>query len=203
MTTINLLPWRKQRREQNKKAFLALLWGVVGLSVIFTAFAYFVMRHRIDIQMAINQFYTQQNAILDKQLEKVKDIKDIKENLLARMQVIQNLERIRPATVLMLDELVRILPEGVYVNQLKKEGNIITLVGESESNSQISTLMRRIEGSRWMSDPILTEIKSDDADDQYSRDFSLQMTQTIPKDDIIHTASLVVPSEQGKAHGTE
>jgi type IV pilus assembly protein PilN len=199
MTMINLLPWREKLRQKQKKDFLVLLSASVVVAVIFVACAYLVMKNLVYTQIAVNKFYQEQNMLLDKQIQQVKDIKKIKANLLARMQVIQNLERTRPSIVHMLDDLVRIVPESVHITKLEKEGNVITLVGEAESNSRVSTLMRNIESSPWMADPVLTEIKSDNTDDQYSRNFTVQMTQIIPAD---HPLNQVF-TEQGVADGAK
>lgn len=181
MTTINLLPWREQLRQQRKKEFGIMIGVAVAFSIFINIVIYLIVDSRIKEQISINQFYQDEIVKLDKEIKKVDDIKQLKANLLARMEVIQNLERTRPAAVHLLDEFANIVPEGVYINKISKEGDVITVLGDADSNSRVSTLMRNIEASKWITDPVLTEIKSDSANTLYSRDFTLQMKQKIPK----------------------
>ena len=97
--------------------------------------------------------------IAEKKIKEISEIKKLRQALIARMNIVQNLQATRTLTVRLLDEIIRILPEGVYLYQIERVGDKVTLLGYAESNTNISKLMRSIEGSVWIKDPELTEIK--------------------------------------------
>ena len=159
MTEINLLPWREQKREQEKKEFITyLLIGLVSALAISFLINYYASS-LVDMQTQRNDRLKNEIAMLEKQIKEIADIKKVREALIARMNIVQNLQATRILTVRLLDEVMKILPDGVYLYQIKREGDKVTVLGYAESNTNISNLMWNIEGSSWIQDPELTEIK--------------------------------------------
>lgn len=159
MVDINLLPWRELKREREKKQFGTYLL-IVALSCATVIFLVnFIIVNNIENQTSRNNRLQNEIALYKKQLVAIKDLKTLRRNLIARMKIVQNLQSTRILTVHLFDELIRILPDGVYVTQMQRVGDKITLLGYTESNSNISLLMRNIEASRWIQQPSLTEIK--------------------------------------------
>ncbi|KTC65781.1 Tfp pilus assembly protein PilN [Legionella adelaidensis] len=159
MTDINLLPWREVRREKEKKQFNILL-GVgiaVGILIVFLVNSY--ARSLVENQTYNNQILQQEIDELKKQILEIADLKKLRQALIARMTIVQNLQSKRILTVRLLDELVKIMPDGVFLTSVERIEDKITLLGYAESNSQISQLMRNIEDNQWIQDPELTEIK--------------------------------------------
>lgn len=160
MTEINLLPWREKKREQEKKQFyIYLAIGLAtGVLIVFLINTY--ANQLINQQMQRNQTLENEIARLNQQIKEIEDLKELREALISRMTIIQNLQSKRALTVRLFDELVNIMPGGVYFTRMEREGNKITVLGFAESNSNISQLMRNIEKNPWIHNPELTEIKT-------------------------------------------
>ena len=160
MTEINLLPWREQKRELEKKQFYTYL--AIGLAAgVLVAFLINIYANGlVSQQTQRNQTLKNEITRLDKQIKEIENLKALREALLSRMTIIQNLQSKRALTVRLFDELVNIMPGGVYFTRMEREGNKITVLGFAESNSNISQLMRNIEKSTWIQNPELTEIKT-------------------------------------------
>ncbi|MCE3046171.1 PilN domain-containing protein [Legionella sp. 16cNR16C] len=159
MTTINLLPWREIKREREKKEFTMLLLMALILGSAIAFAMYYYASDLVSGQKHRNQLLQDEINTFNGQIAEIKQLKDLRARLISRMTVVQNLQATRSLTVHLLDELIKILPDGVYLTQMKREGNRITLLGYSESNSNVSILMRNIEQNPWIQNPELTEIK--------------------------------------------
>jgi type IV pilus assembly protein PilN len=159
MTEINLLPWREQKREQEKKQFMTyLLTGLVlAMAVVFLVNYY--ATYLVNGQTERNQRLKNEIATLEAHIRDISTLKKLRAALIARMNVIQNLQATRILTVHLLDEIMSIIPDGIHLYEVKRERNKVTLLGYSESNTHISQLMRRIEESVWVQDPELNDIK--------------------------------------------
>ena len=177
MPNINLLPWREELREEHKRDFLIILVATIMATFILMVIFYLIVAGMVRSQGRVNTFLQQEIVILDSQIQEIQQLQETKQQLLNRMAVIQNLQAERPLAVRLFDEIVRIIPDGVYLNSIKKEEKKITLTGKAESNTRVSELMRNIEKSKWLIDPTLTEIKSDDKDNQRARDFQVVLMQ--------------------------
>jgi len=159
MTTINLLPWREQRRELRKRQFLGM-WGGVTVWLLFVVLlAHLLVSSWIDHQQAHNRILTVEIAALDKKIEEIKNLKKVRADLIARMRIIQDLQANRPHIVKLFDQFVRMLPKGIYLQQVVRETNLLNLIGYAESNTNISDFMRTIEASTLFEQPKLTAIK--------------------------------------------
>jgi type IV pilus assembly protein PilN len=157
---VNLLPHREERRKRARTHFamLAGMTAVLGLAIVGAV--YLVNEGSINEQQERNAFMKSEIAKLDKEIDEIKKLKDEIAALLARKQVIETLQSDRAQTVYLLDELVRQMPEGVFLKTVKQKGLGIDVVGYAQSNARVSALMRNIESSPWLANPNLVEIKA-------------------------------------------
>lgn len=174
MTEINLLPWRELKREREKKEFTTYL-ACTLVSVMLLVFVLNKMiLSEIETQTSRNNRLEVEIADYKKQIIAIKNLKTQRQDLIARMMIIQNLQATRTLTVRLFDELVNILPDGVYVTRMDRLANKITLFGCTESNSNVSSMMLNIESSQWIQKPELTEIKkSKEGQDNTTSEFKL------------------------------
>lgn len=183
MARINLLPWREWERERKRKEFLGNLAGVLVAGVAIVLLVGMYLNGRIETQDARNQFLQEKIADLDRKIAEIEDLQKTRDELLARMRVIQELQGNRPVIVRVFDELVRTLAKGVHFKSLKKQGNVLTVEGEAESNNRISSLMRNLDNSDWFANPNLKSIKEDPDSPDYGAQastFNLTFVQTNP-----------------------
>ena len=157
---INLLPHREERRKRARTHFAVLGGMTAALGIVIVAAGWFIYQQRISAQEDRNKFMKSEIAKLDKEINEIKEVKDKIAALLARKQVIETLQADRVQTVYLLDELVRQMPEGVFLKSVKQKGLGVELLGYAQSNARVSTLMRNIESSPWLSNPKLVEIKA-------------------------------------------
>lgn len=179
MADINLLPWRELKREKEKKRFKTYLVVTLAVVALIVLIINFYVASIVDHQTAINQRLEVEIADYKKQIIDIKNLKTLRKNLIARMMIVQNLQATRTLTVRLFDELINIMPNGVYVTRVARVGNKISLLGYTESNSSISQMMRNIESSQWIQLPELTEIKkmkegSEDSPSEFKLSFILK-----------------------------
>jgi type IV pilus assembly protein PilN len=160
MAQINLLPWRDERRQEQKKAFLTTIGFVLALGVVLVLLADRVVNSQIDNQNARNRHLSEQITILDKQVEEIRDLQRKRNQLLDRMRVIQELQGNRPIIVRILDQLVRTVPDGVFYTGLDTKGKSISIRGVAESNNRVSSLMRQLDASDWLANPNLDKVSA-------------------------------------------
>jgi type IV pilus assembly protein PilN len=176
MAHINLLPWREGRRAEHKKNYLTLL-TVLALSAIGLMFAAgSVLEKMTDNQNYRNSFIEQQTSLLDQQIEKIKNIKKDKEAIEQRMALIEQLESSRNAVPIVLDELVRLVPHGLSFSSFSRQGNLIEILGVSESNNRLADFMRQLQESTVFSSGELSSIKADTSALEAVSDFKLNFT---------------------------
>lgn len=177
MTQINLLPWRELRREQEKKQFtLYFAFGLIG-AVIMVLLMNTYAKQLIEDQSARNEILQKEIQVLNKQTKEIEQIKALRLALIARMNIVQNLQSTRILTVRLFDELIKILPDGVFLTKMERSGDRIILLGYAESSSSISILMRNIEHNPWIYQPDLTEIKkTKEAQARVENEFKLSFT---------------------------
>jgi type IV pilus assembly protein PilN len=178
-----LLPWRELRREQEKKRFTTYLAFTIALSVVMVFLVNYYVTAKVEEQTALNNRLEAEITEYKKQIVEIKELKTLRKGLIARMEIIQNLQATRILTVRLFDELITILPDGVYVNRMERVGDRITISGYTESNSNISRLMKNIELSQWIQLPQLTEIKkskegSEDSPSEFKLSFILKPKST-------------------------
>ena len=160
MIRINLLPHREQRRQARQRQFVSLSIGlaVLGILVVFVVHGIFVAQ--IENQQSRNQLLKTEIGKLDEQIKEIDKLREQTKALLARKQVVETLQSNRTEAVHLLDQMVRQLPDGIYLRSMKQVGQKVTLVGYAQSNARVSTLMRNIDSSPWLAQPELVEIKS-------------------------------------------
>jgi type IV pilus assembly protein PilN len=160
MPRINLLPWREGQRKERKLAFLVAL-GVAALAAGVTAFAaYLLYGSMIEGQQHRNELLRTQIRLLDKQIEEINDLESQKQKFIARMEIIEKLQRSRPEIVHVFDEIVRTLPEGVYLTAVKQNGMRFKFDGVAQSSTRVSSFMRNIDGSQWLRNPELEVVQT-------------------------------------------
>lgn len=182
MIYINLLPWREKAREQRRKEFFVASGGAAVVGVLLAFAAYSFMGSLIDHQESRNQMLEREIRELDRKIARIRDLDEQRQALIARMDVIQSLQARRPEAVHLFDQLVETLPDGTYLNEVEQDGENVRLVGRSESNTRISTLMRRIDASPWLGGSSLQIIETREEGRLQVRDFRLDATQTRPED---------------------
>lgn len=157
-TRINLLPWREMRRREQDRRLLSIgigAWLLMGLAVLQ---GHLYMSGKIDYQNTRNAYLQKEIKEVEKSIKEINAIRKRKAALIARMEVIQQLQRDRTQIVHVFDDLVRKLPKGVYLTSLKKQGKGMTLTGFAQSNARISSLMRNLDSSEWFANPNLDVI---------------------------------------------
>ena len=170
---INLLPHRAERRARAKKHF-ALVSGLAGaLGLVIVLAVHITYADLISNQEGRNQFLKSEIGKLDKEIAEIDKLKDEIQALLARKQIIETLQADRAQTVHLLDELVKQMPEGVFLKSIAQKGMRVQLLGYAQSNARVSTLMRNIEASRWLGDPELIEVKAGALDKRRVAEFTL------------------------------
>ena len=165
MTRINLLPWRELLRKEREREFYSIAGGAAVLMLLVIVYIHFHMAGVIDNQNGRITFLDDEIKKVEEQIKKIKDLETEKTQLLARMKVIEELQGQRPQMVHLFDELVKALPDGVYVSSLKQTGSSITIEGVAQSNARVSAFMRNIDASSWLTQPRLNVIQSIDSKD--------------------------------------
>lgn len=178
MIRINLLPWREERRKARRQQFIALAGVIAVAAIIIWFLGYGAINGYIGAQDGKNSFLKSEIAALDKDIEEIQRLKEQTESLLSRKRIIESLQANRTETVHLFNELVRQVPEGVYLRSLKQTGDKISLVGYAQSNARVSTLMRNLEASPLMERPDLVEIKAATVGTRRLSEFNLNVAIT-------------------------
>ena len=181
MAQINLLPWREARRQELKREFLGTLALGLGLGIGLVLLADRVVNSQIDHQNARNQYLSENIKELDKAVEEIKELQKRRNQLLDRMRVIQELQGTRPLIVRVLDQLVRTIPDGVFYSNLQTRNRRISINGIAESNNRVSSLMRRLDSSDWLSGPNLDKVRAAPEYGDQANTFNLTVNVTAPK----------------------
>ena len=158
MMRINLLPHRAEKRKARQVQFIAFGVIAVLLGAMLVGFVEAAIAAQISYQERRNAFLKEETAILDKQIAEIKKLREQTQALLVRKSVVESLQSTRSDVVHLMDQMLRILPDGVFLKSLKQSGNKISIVGYAQSNAPISTLIRAVEDSPWLDTPTLVEI---------------------------------------------
>ncbi len=180
MANINLLPWREEFRQEKKKEFQVQMVGVCVLAGLAAFLWISVVDGWIDNQRQRNQMLQNEIQILEKQVKEIQELKKKREELIARMKVIQDLQGTRPTIVRYFDEMVRAVPDGVFFNKLQRSGNSLSIEGVTESNNRVSSFMRNLDQSEWFSNPNLKSIRANPSFGEQAAEFSLQLQTILP-----------------------
>ena len=198
---INLLPHREERRKRARTHFAVLGGMTAMLGIVIGAAGWFVYQQRISLQEDRNRFMKSEIAKLDKEIDEIKEVKDKIAALLARKQVIETLQADRVQSVYLLDELVRQMPEGVFLQSVRQRGPSVALQGYAQSNARVSTLMRNIDSSPWLTNPTLIEIRATTLGKMRISQFSMTLGLKRPTvggpNDAAKDAAKVAPAKKG------
>ena len=184
---INLLPHRQIKRAAKQREFglMGLIAAGAACAVVFLGWQFLSAQN--NTQLERNSRLEKANTDLDKQIVDIKDLKDQINNVLERKHVVENLQTNRSQAVVILDELTRQLPEGIYLKSIKQTGNLITIDGVADTNARVATLVRNLSVSNWMESPNLVVINAATVNNIKQNEFTVtvslktQKTEEAPK----------------------
>ena len=180
MTRINLLPWREALRKERKRQFASVAVGAAVLMAAIVFYAHVHINGLIENQNLRNKFLQDEIAKVDESIKEIRQLESAKKALLIRMNVIQDLQSRRPMVVHMLDELVRAVPEGLYLTNMEQQGHEVVLEGMAQSNARVSAFMRALDASAWFDNPRLDVIQVDEKNGSRTSKFTLVVKQVNP-----------------------
>ncbi len=178
MIRINLLPHRELARASRRRQFTVLLGVAVASGLVAVILGHAVIAAQQSNQDARNAFLTQEIAKLDSQIGEIKKIREQTQALLARKQVVETLQSNRTEVVHLFDQMIRLLPEGLYLKSFKQAGDVVTITGYTQSSARVSTLMRSLDDSPWFESASLIEIKAATVNNLRANEFVLTVKQT-------------------------
>ncbi len=183
ITAINLLPWREELRQEQKKQFGILTVLMMLLAAAIVGLIHLQMVTKIDYQISRNSFMSGEIRKLDKEIAEISELRKVRRSLVERMEVIQDLQRSRPSIVHLFTEIVKTVPNGVYLETLTQTGDNLLMNGLAESNARVSTYMRNLDASDWLKAPNLSVIEIEDIKVNRISTFTLSVKQTSPDAD--------------------
>jgi len=193
MANINLLPWREERRQQLTNEFYVLLGISAFIALLIFGLSYYYYDQSINYQNKRNSYLSAEIARLDAKITEIKKLEKQKANLIARQQVIEELQANRTQMVHLFDELVKTIPNGVFLEKITQQGSSLSMEGYSQSHSRVSDYMRRLDQSSWFSNVELVYIKADNTLVSHEQKFKLSVKLVNPnkKDDVDNTGEEV------------
>ena len=182
MPRVNLLPWREELRKQRQHSFMLATLGAILLGVIIVFGTRATFKGKVEHQVARNAFLEKEIAVLDVQIKEIETLESVKERTLARMDVIETLQRSRPEVVHLFDELAESVPDGVHLESVRQTGSRVTITGVAQSSTRVAAFMRNLDRSDWLTEPGLDVVQTAgrDGSDRAST-FTIFATQTRPK----------------------
>lgn len=184
MPRINLLPWREAERKQRQRDFLVAMGGSVVAAALVLTLTIFAYNSMISHQLGRNDRLTNEIAELDKSITEIDGLERQKERLLARMEIIEQLQSSRPEIVHLFDEVAHQLPEGVYLTGMKQTGPTVEVKGIAQSSTRVSALMRRVDASEWLTDPDVIKVETTDLGPARQAEFVVNLKQVRRDDDM-------------------
>ena len=160
MVRINLLPWREERRKQRQQEFYLMMGGAVGVGVLLSGLIWAYFNGQISGQQDRNAFLDAEIKKVEVQIADIAELKNKHQSLLARKEVIEQLQGDRYKMVHLFDAMMRTVPAGLVLTGLKQEGETMTLSGRAQSNARVASYMRNLESAGWMKNPQVTVIES-------------------------------------------
>ncbi|HZR01848.1 MAG TPA: PilN domain-containing protein [Burkholderiales bacterium] len=191
MIPINLLPHRAERRKALQRQFFGMAAGFIGAGIVAVVLVHGVFAQRIEAQNSRNSYLQSQIAELDKQIDEIKKLKEQTQAMLDRKKVVEALQTNRTETVRLLDQLVRQLPDGLYLKAIKQTNEVVNIAGYASSNARVSTLMRNLDASPWLEEPKLVEIRATRLGNNTINEFNLnvKLTRAKPEGAAVKTAA--------------
>ncbi|MGJ8692100.1 MAG: PilN domain-containing protein [Thalassotalea sp.] len=175
MAYINLLPWREEAQKAKQKEFFMILGGVALSALAITLLIGQFYQMRLDGQNSKNQFLKNEIQLLQIKINEIKGLNEKKSELESRISVVQQLQRSRNVGTQVLDEITKMVPNGIYLTSLDKQGNMLELVGKSESNNHLANMIREIERSTLLADAQLSSISSKETKSRLLSDFIMRV----------------------------
>jgi type IV pilus assembly protein PilN len=172
---INLLPHRAERRKRTRQHFITVSAGTFLVGAALAGLVYQFYARQIEVQNDRNTFLANEIKKLDKDIADINELKNQIQALLARKTIIEQLQADRAQTVHLLEQMVKQMPEGVYLKSMKQAGAKVHIVGYAQSNARVSTLMRNIEASPWLDQPLLVEVKAANVDKKRVAEFNMYL----------------------------
>lgn len=184
MARINLLPWREERRKQRQQEFYVLLGATAAAAVLAVLASLWFIGTQIDAQTERNAKLTREISVLDGQIKEIEELDRQRDRLIARKEIIEQLQGTRSQMVHLFDQLVRTLPDGIQLNSIKQTGTTLTLSGIAQSNARVSAYMRKLDASDWLKDSEIVKIEAADPKDKLPLPFvfSLRVNLESPGD---------------------
>jgi type IV pilus assembly protein PilN len=160
MPRINLLPWRAEQRRERKLHFMVALGGATVVALALAVIAYLMMGSMISGQQRRNELLRVEIKHVDKEIEEINSLENTKQKFIARMEIIEKLQRSRPEIVHVFDEIVRTLPDGTYLTEVKQNDKHLKFEGVAQSSTRVSAFMRNIDSSEWLRNPELEVVET-------------------------------------------
>lgn len=189
MAHINLLPWREALRKERKRQFSVMAGGSVILTLLMLVYIHFHVNQLIKEQSNRNSFLEGKIAEVEKKIIEIQTLETDKQNLLARMKIIQQLQSSRPEIVHLYQELAQTIPDGVYLTRLDVAGSALKIEGVAESNANVSAFMRNLDSSTWIAKPSLEVIDSSKSEYLGMSWFSMRATQIRPSEEKVDASN--------------
>ena len=177
MPRINLLPWREDERQKRQRDFMISMGGAFGAAIVVVAATVFAFSQMIDYQRSRNLRLENEIVALEKAISDIDGLERQKERLLARMEIIEQLQRSRPEIVHLFDEITRQVPEGVYLTGMKQSGAAIELTGVAQSSTRVSALMRQVDASDWLTEPGVIKVETTEVGPARQAEFIVNLKQ--------------------------
>jgi len=180
MAHINLLPWREELRKQKQQQFAVISGAAAVFGLVLVGLTHMQMDGLIDNQNQRNSFLENEIKLLNEKIARINDLEKTKAALLARMDIIQQLQRSRPQSVHLMDQLVATLPDGLHLNKITTKGESLSLNGVAQSNARVSAYMRNLDSSDWLGKPKLDVIETREEGRRRTAKFVLRASQSSP-----------------------
>ena len=182
MAKINLLPWREAYRKEKKEQFLVVLGGVLLFSALLAYVWIVAVESSIENQEARNHTLETEIAVLEKQVQEISELKKVRDDLLARIKIIQDLQGTRPLIVRYFDDLARSIPDGVHLTMVSRKDDIVSIEGIAESYNRIASLMRNLEASDWFASANVTSVTAAPKEGEQANVFKMTVHTSVPGD---------------------
>lgn len=179
MARINLLPWREAQRQERQRSFIVLLVGIALIAAGLVFLANQGMNALIEGQEARNNFLRSEIRALDREIAEIQDLERTRDSLISRKNVIERLQENRSMMVHLFNQIAQTVPEGITLNSVRQTGNVLTIVGTTESETRVSDYMRRIETAAWLSNPELRIIQVQGREQQPDQPFRFELRAEI------------------------
>lgn len=189
MAKINLLPWRQAYREEKKREFIGIIAAVFIVAAIGAYAWVSSVESAIENQGARNRLLEQEITKLDAQVKEISELKKVRDDLLARIKVIQDLEGTRPVIVRYFDDFARAIPDGVYVTLVDRKGTVVSIEGVAESYNRVASFMRNLDSSDWFAAPNLTSVTAAPEEGEQASMFKMTVQTSAPVDPAAEAAS--------------